>query len=48
MKTAFQKDFGVGIRIFKGFNSVYAYTNQHDKDALIDTAIKASGGNMWC
>lgn len=36
------RDFGIGIRIFKGFNSVYAYTNQHDRDTLIDMAIKAS------
>lgn len=36
------RDFGVGIRIFKGFNSVYAYTNQHTKEALIDVAVKAS------
>ncbi len=36
------RDFGVGVRIFKGFNSVYAYTNQHNRDALIDMAIKAS------
>ncbi|MDI9475226.1 MAG: TldD/PmbA family protein [Natronincolaceae bacterium] len=36
------RDFGVGIRIFKGFNSVYAYTNQYNKDALMDMAIKAS------
>ncbi|HZJ77142.1 MAG TPA: TldD/PmbA family protein [Oscillospiraceae bacterium] len=35
------RDFGIGIRIFKGFNSIYAYTNQHNRDALIDTAIKA-------
>ncbi|ABW19624.1 TldD/PmbA family protein [Alkaliphilus oremlandii] len=37
------RDFGVGIRIFKGFNSVYAYTNQFDRESLIHTAIKASG-----
>ncbi len=37
------RDFGVGIRIFKGLNSVYAYTNQHTREALIDMAIKASG-----
>lgn len=36
------RDFGVGIRIFKGFNSVYAYTNKHDRDSLIHTALKAS------
>ncbi|NMA03995.1 MAG: TldD/PmbA family protein [Clostridiales bacterium] len=37
------RDFGVGIRIFKGLNSVYAYTNQHNKDALMDMAIKTGG-----
>jgi TldD protein len=37
------RDFGVGVRIFKGFNSVYAYTNQYNREALIDIAIKASG-----
>ena len=37
------RDFGVGIRIFKGLNSVYAYTNQHTREVLIDMAIKASG-----
>ena len=36
------KDYGVGIRIFKGFNSVYAYTNKSDKDTLIETAKKAA------
>lgn len=36
------RDFGVGIRIFKELNSVYAYTNQHSREALINTAINAS------
>jgi TldD protein len=36
------RDYGVGIRIFKGFNSVYAYTNKSDRDSLISTAKKAA------
>ncbi len=36
------RDYGVGIRIFKGFNSVYAYTNKSDRDTLIETAKKAA------
>lgn len=36
------RDYGVGIRIFKGFNSVYAYTNKSDRDTLISTAKKAA------
>ncbi len=36
------RDYGVGIRIFKGFNSVYAYTNKSDEDTLIETAKKAA------
>ena len=36
------RDYGVGIRIFKGFNSVYAYTNKSDKETLIETAKKAA------
>lgn len=36
------RDYGVGIRIFKGFNSVYAYTNRSDRDSLISTAKKAA------
>lgn len=35
-------DFGVGIRIFKGLNSVYAYTNKGDREGLIDVAVKAA------
>jgi TldD protein len=33
---------GIGIRIFKGFKSVYAYTNNISLDALLDTAQKAA------
>lgn len=36
------RDFGIGIRIFKGFNSVYAYTNKSDEKTLIETAKKAA------
>lgn len=36
------RDYGVGIRILKGFNSVYAYTNKADRDTLIETAKKAA------
>jgi TldD protein len=40
--TVSGRDYGVGIRIFKGFNSVYAYTNKSDRETLIDTAKKAA------
>ena len=33
---------GIGIRIFKGFKSVYAYTNNTSLSALLDTAQKAA------
>lgn len=33
---------GIGIRIFKGFKSVYAYTNNTSLSALLDTAEKAA------
>lgn len=36
------KDFGIGIRIFKGLFSVYAYTNDMNKENLIKVAQKAS------
>jgi TldD protein len=35
-------DFGVGIRIFMGTNSVYAYTNHTDKDNLVKLAKDAA------
>ncbi|WP_291653867.1 TldD/PmbA family protein [Clostridium sp.] len=33
---------GIGIRIFKGFKSVYAYTNNTSLNALLDIAQKAA------
>lgn len=36
------RDYGAGIRIFDGLNSVYAYTNDLSKDNLIKIARKAS------
>lgn len=36
------RDYGVGIRIFKGFNSVYAYTSKSDRETLISTAKRAA------
>ncbi|MCR1953014.1 MULTISPECIES: TldD/PmbA family protein [unclassified Clostridium] len=33
---------GIGIRIFKGLKSVYAYTNNTSLNALLDTAQKAA------
>lgn len=35
-------DFGVGIRIFSGFNCIYAYTNDVTQENLIKTALKAA------
>lgn len=36
------RDYGIGIRIFQGLNSVYAYTNEHDRDKLIAVALQAA------
>jgi TldD protein len=36
------RSYGVGIRIFKGFKSVYAYTNDSSTNGLLDTAHKAA------
>lgn len=36
------RDFGVGIRIFKDLFSVYAYTNDVERESLLATAKKAS------
>lgn len=36
------RQFGVGIRIFKGFRSVYAYTNNSSRESLLQTAYKAA------
>lgn len=36
------RSYGVGIRIFKGLKSVYAYTNNNSLSSLLDTAQKAA------
>ncbi|QZY56437.1 TldD/PmbA family protein [Crassaminicella profunda] len=36
------RDYGVGIRIFYGTNSIYAYTNDSSKENLIKVAKKAA------
>lgn len=36
------RSYGVGIRIFKGFKSIYAYTNDNSLSGLLDTAYKAA------
>lgn len=36
------RDYGVGIRIFSGFNSVYAYTNDSSRDNLVKVAREAA------
>ena len=36
------RDYGAGIRIFKGVNSVYVYTNDTSRDGLVDTARRAA------
>ncbi|MTI49615.1 MAG: TldD/PmbA family protein [Firmicutes bacterium] len=36
------RDYGVGIRIFSGTNSVYAYTNDSSKENLIKVAQEAA------
>ncbi|MBC8630829.1 TldD/PmbA family protein [[Eubacterium] tenue] len=36
------RSYGIGIRIFKNFKSVYAYTNDNSLSSLLDTAYKAA------
>lgn len=36
------RSYGVGIRIFKGLKSIYAYTNNNSLSSLLDTAYKAA------
>ncbi|SHI81840.1 microcin-processing peptidase 2. Unknown type peptidase. MEROPS family U62 [Clostridium cavendishii DSM 21758] len=36
------RDYGVGIRIFKGFKSIYAYINDDSLSSLLNTARKAA------
>ncbi|WP_110114611.1 TldD/PmbA family protein [Bacillus sp. CGMCC 1.16541] len=36
------RDFGIGIRVFKGVQSVYAYTNDSSKEGLLKAARNAA------
>ncbi|MDT8717866.1 TldD/PmbA family protein [Clostridium sp. 19966] len=36
------RDFGIGIRIFKGLRCVYAYTNDKSRAGLLESAYKAA------
>ncbi|MFF2445676.1 TldD/PmbA family protein [Neobacillus sp. NPDC058068] len=36
------RDFGIGIRAFKGLQSVYAYTTDHSKEGLLKAAKNAA------
>jgi TldD protein len=36
------RDFGVGIRIFKGLQSIYAYTNEFSEEGLVKAAKTAA------
>ena len=36
------RNYGIGIRIFKGLKSVYAYTNNNSLESLLDTAYRAA------
>lgn len=36
------RSYGIGIRIYKGLKSVYAYTNNNSEGALVETALKAA------
>ncbi|MBN1040858.1 TldD/PmbA family protein [Clostridium botulinum] len=36
------RNYGIGIRIFKGLKSVYAYTNNNSLDYLLETAYRAA------
>ncbi|OZU89594.1 peptidase C69 [Virgibacillus indicus] len=41
-KSLSGRDFGVGIRIFKGLQSVYAYTNEFTEEGLLKAARAAA------
>ena len=36
------RSYGIGIRIFKGLKSVYAYTNNNSLNSLLNVAEKAA------
>lgn len=41
-KSLAGRDFGVGIRIFKGLQSVYTYTNDYSEEGLVNAAKTAA------
>lgn len=41
-KASAGRDYGVGIRIFNGFNAIYAYTCGNDKEEIAKTVKKAA------
>ncbi len=41
-KSLSGRDYGVGIRLFKGLNSIYVYTNDASKENLIEVAKKGA------
>jgi TldD protein len=41
-KSLTGRDYGIGIRIFQGFNSVYTYTCENSQGHLIEVAKKAA------
>lgn len=41
-KSLSGRDYGIGIRIFQGFNSVYTYTCENGRDHLVEVAKKAA------
>lgn len=36
------RKYGIGIRIFKGLKTIYAYTNSNSRDSLLETAYRAA------
>lgn len=36
------RDYGVGIRIFRGYNSIYVYLNSSKREDLIEAALKGA------
>lgn len=41
-KSLSGRDYGIGIRIFQGLNSVYTYTCENSRDHLVEVAKKAA------
>src|SRR5690625_2593792 len=41
-KSISGRDFGIGIRVFSGLQSVYAYTNDYSREGLLKAAKTAA------